>query len=128
MPQSMGCRPEPAQQQPVGREVEELDAAVRMHRNRVVLPAHAGRDGEFAGQLELVADVDAVLRAPERGRLLVVAVVLVDQRVLQRGVPRSWAARAGSRRNQLYRFGAAAPVALSAVAPPVKVKLGAVIS
>src|SRR4030095_11828431 len=52
--------PQPAHHQSVGREVENLDAAIGMHWHRVVLPAHAGRYGEIARQLELVAHVDPV--------------------------------------------------------------------
>ena len=88
MPQSIGTSPRPHSSSLLRGEVEELDAAIGVLRHRVVLPPHAGRHRDLARQLELVADVDAVFPRPERGRLLVAAVVLVEQRILQRGVAR----------------------------------------
>ena len=91
---------EAAEQQTVLREVEQLDAAIGVLRHGIVLPAHARRHRELARQLELIADVDAVLPRPERRRLLVAAVLFVEQRILQGRVARERQTRAGSPRSR----------------------------
>src|SRR5439155_25195011 len=80
--------PAAAQEHFVGREVEQLDTAIGVYGHWIILPSDTGRQGELAAQLELIPEIHAVLRAPERNRLRVVPMLLVNQRILERGVSR----------------------------------------
>jgi len=70
----------PADLHQVGVEVEHLEAAIDAYGEGIVFPANADRCGHLAVQLPLIADIQTMSPAADRGRKRGICRIRIQQR------------------------------------------------